>query len=214
MTTPDRSVRIRATVLQALFQLLYTRLGFLHETTGRVAYGPAWNGRRRHVVPSRPNGMLIDLGCGEGRLLRSIHVADGVTIGIEPSAQMSRRASQHGVAVIRATAQSLPLADRCANHVVASYPGSWILDRRTWDEIARVTAPEATVDVLLGGDVTRGRGSAVRGWLMRLVYGRQQHDTGRLPPLGNANVSGDYVFLDDEWGTAILWRGTRDAGAT
>lgn len=201
--------RARARLLQSLFQMLYTRLGVLHEPIGSLVFGAAWNGRRRHVVPSVRTGPMLDLGCGEGRLLRCLDAAGAFALGIEPSAQMSRRARQNGAAIVRATAQSLPLRDASVWHVVATYPGPWIGDPRTWDEIARVAAPGATVTVLLGGDVTRGRGAGARALLMRLAYGRDRTSTGALPRLGNALVTGDYATVDDSWGTTILWRGVR-----
>lgn len=211
MSASNVARRIRGRVLQLVFQLLYTRLGFLHEAAGRIAYGPAWNGRRLHVVPADPAGTLLDIGCGEGRLLRSITALHVFALGAEPSQTMVRRANQHGVSIVQATAQSLPVRSGAIQHVIATYPGPWIVDPLTWDELARVTTPGATVRVLLGGDITRGRRSLVRRRLLRLAYGGGGVRAEQLPPLGNEEVVGEYIFVEDEWGTAIVWSGIRGA---
>jgi SAM-dependent methyltransferase len=199
---------MRNLVLGAIFQLLYTRLGFLHEAAGRIAYGPAWAGRRQHVIPVDRHGTLLDIGCGEGRLLRTFDTKPFVALGVEPSRVMARRAANHGVIVLRATSQSLPLRDGAISHVIATYPGPWIVDRQTWDEIARVAAPGASIQIVLGGDVVRGRGSFVRSRLLRLAYGSSSAEMS-MPELGHPQIVGSYVETTDDWGTAILWSGTR-----
>lgn len=203
---------IRRRVLEVIFGLLYRRLGFLHETAGRAIYGSAWDGRRRHVVPTDRNGVLLDVGCGEGRLLQTIHTHPLFALGVEPSPVMARRARRRNVAVVQATAQALPTRSGSVCHVIATYPGPWIADQRTWDEIARVTVPGASVQILLGGDIVRGRGSFVRSRLMRLAYGTTNAND-QMPVLGNAQITGGYVHRDDRWGTAILWSGTRTVGS-
>jgi hypothetical protein len=131
-------------------------------------------------------------------------------LGVEPSPVMARRATRRNVTVVQATSQALPIRSDSISHVVATYPGPWIADPRTWDEIARVTVPGASVEILLGGDIRRGRGSFIRSRLLRLAYGRGSED-GEMPVLGNALVTGEYVRHSDQWGTAILWEGARDA---
>ncbi len=204
---------MRRWLLQSAFELLYRRLGFLHETAGRVACGAAWDGRRRHVIPTVWSGTLLDVGCGEGRLLHSLDTRNVFGIGIEPSPVMAGRARRRHVSVIQATAQALPLQAGSVRHLVATYPGPWIVDPQTWDEIARVTEHGATIRVLLGGDIDRGRGAAFRSLLHRLAYGKSDA-TDNLPALGNQLIRGEYLWLDDEWGQAILWTGVRSESPT
>ncbi|MDQ3548440.1 MAG: class I SAM-dependent methyltransferase [Chloroflexota bacterium] len=199
----------RARMLQGAFRLLYTRLGFLHEVVGGVVYGRAWNGRRRHVVPDELTGAVLDIGCGEGWLLASISNRGVQTLGIEPSERMSRRAFHRGARAIRAVAQSLPIRDGTIQHVIATYPGPWVIDPQTWAEIARVSAYSASVQILLGGDISRGRGAFVRSRLLRLAYGKRNGSLAQLPPLGNDRVVGGYALIEDEWGQAIVWSGVR-----
>ena len=195
-------------MLQTVFQLLYTRLGFLHETVGRIVYGAAWGGRRRHVVPTVLAGPMLDVGCGEGWLLLSDRDSPVFALGIDASEGMARRARRRGVSVVQAISQALPLRSGAIAHVVVTYPGPWIIDLRTWEEIARVTVPGATVTVLVGGDISRGRGAFLRSRLIQIAYGAGSN-AETLPALGNADVTGDYATVDDRWGTALLWTGIR-----
>jgi len=111
--------------------------------------------------------------------------------------------------VIQATAQALPLQAGSVGDVVATYPGPWIIDPLTWDEIARVTVIGASVQILLGGDVVRGRGAFLRKRLLRVAYGNS-NAVDQLPTLGNDQIIGEYVWKEDNWGTALLWSGTRE----
>jgi hypothetical protein len=142
--------------------------------------------------------------------LQTIDTRQLFALGVEPSPVMARRAKRRNVTVVQATSQALPIRSGSISHVVSTYPGPWIADPRTWDEIARLTVPGASVQILLGGDIDRGRGSFIRSKLLRLAYGRGAADA-EIPVLGNALVTGEYVQLSDQWGTAILWMGTRDA---
>ncbi len=208
--TRSRSLdRARQRVLITIFNLLYTRLGFLHETTGRVVYGAAWNGRRRHVVPVEARGTMLDIGCGEGRLLAKGLVENIPSFGVEPSIGMARRARRRSVSVIVATAQELPLRSGSVQHIFATYPGPWVIDAATWDELARVSRPGATVCLLLGGDIQRGPGAWFRKRLIRMAYGNADNAPASLPQLGNAHMTGRYEHVDDEWGRAVIWTGQR-----
>src|ERR687890_1824820 len=76
--------------------------------------------RAEHVPPAdRPGAVLVDLGCGGG--LMGPHVARlgyrhvGVDIGL-PGLQLAR---PHGVLPVRASVLAVPLADGCADVVMA-----------------------------------------------------------------------------------------------
>jgi SAM-dependent methyltransferase len=208
MTTRNHIARVRQAVLGVAFELLYTRLGFLHEATGQFVCGAAWNGRRRHVLPDMTATTVLDLGCGEGRFLASLSTTGSFALGIEPSRQMTARAARRGALVVRAAAQATPIMGGSIDHVVATYPGPWIVDQATWDEIARITRPGASIAILLGGDYERGRWAFVRRRLLRLAYGGTS-STATMPRLGHPSISGDYREVNDRWGTAILWHGVR-----
>lgn len=203
---------LRSRVLRKLFELLYDPLVFLHEPAGVCLFGPSWRGRRTRLVQGLPErGTLVDLGCGAGHLLAVLSRRQGLAIGIEPSARMAHRATKRGQAVVMARAEALPLPDAIATVIVASYPGPWIMDPRTWDEIARVATSGAQVRILIGGTVTRGPLAFVRPRLIRLVYGQEPHiETGMtVPGLGHPSIEGRLYAREDEWGEAFIWEGVR-----
>src|SRR5581483_10671202 len=72
------------------------------------------------LVPA-PGRLTVDLGCGEGRLTRYLKSSGHAVIGIDasPSLVAAARASDPSMAIIRADAAALPLADGCADLVVA-----------------------------------------------------------------------------------------------
>lgn len=68
--------------------------------------------------PARPDAVLVDVACGGGLL--APHLPTGyrhVGVDLSPTAVAVARA--HGVTVVRGDAQALPLADACADVVVA-----------------------------------------------------------------------------------------------
>jgi SAM-dependent methyltransferase len=205
---PHRSLRAR--LLETIFRLLYSRLGFAHEAVGRLAFGASWDARRRMVVPTAIRGRVIDIGCGEGILASQLSRQGASVAGIEPSATMARRAARRKMTVVRATAQRLPLAPGCASHVICTYPGPWIASRETWNEIARVMEEGGSVRILLGGDLSRMLPLSPRRLLTRIAYGRGDFDQRLLPELGHENVEGCYVEMADRWGVAVIWTGTRN----
>ena len=224
-TQPDKSVSkpiqaapIRERLLNFSFALLYGPFAWLHEVVGWVVFGPSWSARRRRLArPASPHELTLDVGCGDGRLLTDSGWRGARRIGVEPSRQASRRAQRRGALVVRAEAQRLPLSAGSLARVVASYPGPWLLDRRTWDEFARVLRPGGEVCVLLGGVTTRGRGAAMRRLLQRVAYGSLPSSPGpRVPDaFRHTAFTGHVSTVDDAWGAAYFWLGQRvdtDAG--
>ncbi len=204
---------IRSRVLNKLFGLLYGPLVFLHEPAGACLFGPSWAGRRSsvgHTIPDK--GLVLDLGCGGGLLLSELPHRCGLSVGIEPSPMMAQRARARGCLLVRANAERLPIPDAAVSAIVCTYPGPWIRASRVWDELARVTGPDAAVTILLGGSVTRGRFSTVRSRLIQVIYGGdlQHPDNAELVGFGHAQISGRAALVDDAWGQAIVWTGVRE----
>lgn len=203
---------LRSRALNGFFRLLYGPLVFLHEPAGACLFGPSWAGRRRNLLEYLPpKGLVLDLGCGSGRLLAILQHRPGPSVGVDISLPMSRRALNAGANIVVADARCLPLGKETVGSVVCSYPGPWIRDERVWRELARVASPGAQVTVLLGGTVTRGRWSSLRSTLIRLVYGRQSADMSRIPVdgFGHEYIPGSLVVEDDEWGQSLIWTGQR-----
>jgi 2-polyprenyl-6-hydroxyphenyl methylase / 3-demethylubiquinone-9 3-methyltransferase len=67
--------------------------------------------------PARESAVLVDLGCGAGLL--APHVPGYRHIGVDLTASALAQAAQHGIVPLRADVTAVPLADRCADVVVA-----------------------------------------------------------------------------------------------
>jgi hypothetical protein len=108
-------------------------------------------------------------------------------------------------------AQAMPFRDGAFAAVVCTYPGPWIAEHATWDELARVTTPSATIAVLLGGTYARGPWRRVRSALVRVAYGSSNAPApdNTLQLFGHDNIASVIQQREDAWGSAVLWIGTR-----
>jgi SAM-dependent methyltransferase len=208
-----RTIKPRQRLLQVMFAMLYGPGVALHESVGGLVFGAAWSGRRQWVAEqaNASAGILLDVGCGDGRLLERL-ASDGICcFGLDRSRAMVRRAAKRHHGVFQAAAQAIPCGDAVVSSIVVTYPGPWIFDSATWQEFARVMLPSASVMILLGGSIERGRGSRIRRLLTRITYGARHQRTERepMPLLGNAFISGSLCEVEDEWGSISVWRGRR-----
>jgi SAM-dependent methyltransferase len=75
----------------------------------------------RSVLPP-PDGLVIEIGCGEGRVARQLTSLGHRVVGVELSSTLARAARSHDdvpVTVVQADASRLPMADAVATMVVA-----------------------------------------------------------------------------------------------
>ncbi|MFI7001124.1 oxygenase MpaB family protein [Nocardia sp. NPDC050175] len=76
--------------------------------------------RARMVPPAvRDGAVLVDLACGAGLLAPHLRGKGYTHIGVDLSSSALRQAADHGVRTVRADVLRLPLADGCADVVVA-----------------------------------------------------------------------------------------------
>lgn len=199
---------IRRALLVRAFGLLYGPLAALHEPAGWLLSGPAWHGRRAMALDPYPGGAMLDLGCGDGRLLMLAQRTGVFAFGIDPSEAATRRARRRGVAVVRASASAIPAADGVVALVTSTYPGDWVFDEAVLREVARVLRADGEVRILLAGTTTVGRLSRARAIVSRAVYGDRSHAALPSPPAVDG-LDGSIVVRPDAWGESVWWLARR-----
>lgn len=153
------------------------------------------------------DSLVLDLACGDGRLLREL----GSGIGVDLSMPVLQRARGSGSHVVVADARALPFRDSSFGGIVCTYPGPWIVDSRVWTELARVTGAGAPVSILLGVTIERGTLALPRRLALRVLYGTTDPGSGEthLTGLGSPQFDGSTRVVEDRWGKALVWDGVR-----
>jgi 2-polyprenyl-6-hydroxyphenyl methylase / 3-demethylubiquinone-9 3-methyltransferase len=76
--------------------------------------------RAEHIPPApRPGAVLVDLACGAGLTAPHVHRLGYRHVGVDLTASALGPAREHGVLPVRASVLAVPLADACADVVVA-----------------------------------------------------------------------------------------------
>lgn len=89
---------------------------------------------------ARPFGRVLDVGCGEGRLMAAIAARGGDPIGVDISSSLLRRAVDHGPVVMGALPSLAWFSDDSFDGAVVSLVIEHIADHVTlFTELARVT---------------------------------------------------------------------------
>ncbi|HZE41186.1 MAG TPA: methyltransferase domain-containing protein [Stackebrandtia sp.] len=108
-----------------------------------------WLARSRCALlpaPTRDDAVCVDIGCGGG--LNSAHIDGYRHIGVDLRHDNLRRAADHGVLAAQGDALRLPLADACADVVVAGEILEHVPDwRGAIAEACRVLRPAGTLIV-------------------------------------------------------------------
>ncbi|ABP56694.1 methyltransferase domain-containing protein [Salinispora tropica] len=99
---------------------------------------------RAAMVPaaSRPDALLVDLGCGAGLLAPHLAGKGYRHVGVDLTRSALRQAAEHGVTVVNADATAVPLASGCADVVAAGELLEHVPDwRRVVAEACRLLRP-------------------------------------------------------------------------
>jgi 2-polyprenyl-6-hydroxyphenyl methylase/3-demethylubiquinone-9 3-methyltransferase len=115
------------------------------------------------VPPAGPSGgLLVDLGCGAGLLAPHLAGKGYHHVGVDITASATRRASAHGVCAVRGDVTAVPLADGCADVVVAGEILEHVTDlRAAVGEACRVLRPGGLMVIDTIAATTLGRLIAV-----------------------------------------------------
>jgi ArsR family transcriptional regulator len=112
------------------------------------------------VIGKREFNIIVDVGCGTGKLLELIASRSKLALGIDLSVQMLSKGKQGktslGIQWIRADASHLPLQDRIVDGVtsVSMTESGRVLDEHL-SEISRIATEDALLVMTIFGDKDR-----------------------------------------------------------
>ena len=166
-------------------QRLYTDWAWGYDLVASLTSMGQWWTWQRAVDDALPDGRLLELGFGTGRLMRRMSGQNREVIGVDLSAQMVEIATRRLVAddlplrLARADALALPFPNRAFAGAYATFPSDFILEVETLSEVLRVLQAGGTFVIV---PMARIRGQSVfdrfAGWLYRI--------TGQSGPLADA----------------------------
>jgi ubiquinone/menaquinone biosynthesis C-methylase UbiE len=126
-------------------------------------YGEEQNKKHAKVLElleNRQFKIIVDVGCGTGKLLGLISSRSQVGLGIDLSVQMLNRARERardtGIQLVRADASHLPLQDHIADGVlsVSMTEVGPVLEKQ-FEELSRIATKDATLIMTIFDDKDR-----------------------------------------------------------
>jgi ubiquinone/menaquinone biosynthesis C-methylase UbiE len=155
---------------------LYTRFAWTYDVVAWLVSLGQWTRWQAVGIERLPRGRVLEIGHGPGhvltRLLRQGRAAFGVDASVQMSHRASRRLARAGLArpLLRAQAQSLPLARETFDGLISTFPSAYILDSRTAAEAWRVLRPGGAW-IVVPSTVITGRSLPDRAaaWLNRVT---------------------------------------------
>lgn len=216
---------IRRTIHQYGSEALYHFGAPVYDQVERLLFADAWRSWRNATITLVPDSArtILDLGAGTGAMARAClqNKLPARVIAVEPSRPMIGRRTirPYGEAVLRANASHLPLRDACIDVVTVGFPGPYVREAATWDELWRVLDQDGMVIALIGGELDP---AVPRPWLGRMVgwivYGSSGSDQSQeqrrllMPPLvRHTRFVGRWQTLATDRGTCFVWVARRRA---
>lgn len=120
-------------------------------------------------------GPVLEVGCGQGRLLAHLAQKGHSVIGVDISPQMvaiaQRRLSQTGSdsKVICCDARKLPLDDGSIGTIINTFPMPYVQEEATWAEYVRVLRPGGRWVVVVGPKHDKFHLRLLGGYLLLLA---------------------------------------------
>ena len=115
---------------------------FVHHRAGGVV---EW-------LAPQPGESVLDLGCGDGQLTQRLAAAGAAVQGVDASPGMVEAARSRGLAVVEASAESLPHADASFDAVFSNAALHWVRGQDAMmSEVHRVLKPGGRFVAEMGG---------------------------------------------------------------
>lgn len=176
---------------------LYTDLAWAYDLVASVTSLGQWWTWQRAVAGALPDGPLLELGVGTGRLLRELRAEGRSVVGLDRSPQMVRiarrrlRRSDGPLSLLRADALQLPFASASFAGAYATFPSEYILQPETLRQVLRVLEPGGVFVVIPSARI-RGNSLPDRlaGWLYRVTGQSGPPDPAWRQPLRELGVAG------------------------
>ncbi len=112
------------------------------------------------LLGNRAFNIIVDVGCGTGKLLGLISPRTQVSLGIDLSVEMlniaKQRTTESGIQLVRADASHLPLQDHIADAVTSvSMTESGPVLEEHFKELSRIATKDATLIMTIFDDKNR-----------------------------------------------------------
>jgi ubiquinone/menaquinone biosynthesis C-methylase UbiE len=127
-----------------------------------------------HLLGNKEFKIMVDVGCGTGRLLGLIASKARVELGIDLSLQMLIRARRSSadpsIHLVRAEASHLPLQDQIADGVTSvSMTESGPISTEHFNELLRITTKEGTLVITIFDDRNKSAWKELSQTKMELI---------------------------------------------
>lgn len=142
MTGPLRWLYLKLT------ERLYTEWAAVYDPVSALVSAGQWGRWRESALAFVDGEDVLEIGVGTGHLVSELSHTGRRAVGIDASPMMAARAARRQRAssvqalIVQGFAESLPFADSSFDTIVSTFPASYILDRRTASECARVVRSE------------------------------------------------------------------------
>jgi ubiquinone/menaquinone biosynthesis C-methylase UbiE len=150
------------------YNLLYHQFAWMFGFAAWLVSAGYWNDWIRSCGELIISGPVLDIGCGQGILVKHIQQQNISIWGIDESPQMLQQCRKNltpgKIPIVRGLGQLLPFSSGVFHTVSATFPAPFLFTPLTLNEIKRVLSPEGSLIILLTAECT---GNSVHARILR-----------------------------------------------